>query len=87
MSELKKELNFDEAYAALEKTVRAMESPKVTLEESMDLYERACKQALVCRKILDEAKGRVSDIHERVRLFKESGFQDVDLPDASDLPF
>ena len=67
MSEQKKEMTFDEAYGELEKTVNALEAPDVKFEESMALYERACELVVCCRRILSDAKVRMTDINERIK--------------------
>ena len=67
MSEQTKNMTFDEAYGELEKTVSALEAPDVSFEESMTLYEHACEMVIVCRRMLSEAKIKMSDINERVQ--------------------
>lgn len=67
MTEEMKKMTFDEAYRALEKTVAAMEKPDISFEESLKHYERACELVACCRKRLDEARLRMTDINERVR--------------------
>lgn len=67
MTEEMKKMTFDEAYRALEKTVAEMEAPDISFEESLKRYEQACELVACCRKKLDEAKLKMSDINERVR--------------------
>lgn len=70
--ELNNHMTFDEAYKALEETVRAMEAPGINFKESLVLYEQACRLVVYCQRKLAEAKAEISDINERVRKLKET---------------
>lgn len=56
------ELNFEEALAALENVVRALEGGQVPLEQSIDLYERGEALRKHCDSRLKAAELRVERI-------------------------
>ena len=61
--------NFEANYEKLEEVVKALDSPDLTLKESLDLYEKAIKLSEACESALEYAKQRaqaLSEIHERV---------------------
>ena len=72
MTEPNNNMTFDEAYRALEETVRAMEAPEINFKESLALYEKACRLVVYCQRKLAEAKAEITDINERVRKLKET---------------
>jgi exodeoxyribonuclease VII small subunit len=53
------EMNYEQAFSALEGTVAALESEKQSLDETMLLFERG--QALIrrCMELLDQAELKV----------------------------
>lgn len=55
-------LSFEEALGDLENIVRALESGKAPLEESIDQYERGIKLKLHCEKKLKEAQLKIEKI-------------------------
>lgn len=60
--------NFEANYEKLEEVVKALDSPDLTLKESLDLYEKAIKLSEACESALEYAKQRaqaLTDIHER----------------------
>ena len=66
MSKINEEMDFEQAFSALQQAVEALENPSMKLEEHIGLYEKACELALLCRKKLDSAKLRITDINERI---------------------
>lgn len=50
--------NFEENMAKLEDMVNALEAPDLTLQESLDLYEKAIKLAQSCESALEYARQR-----------------------------
>lgn len=66
MTEMKNEMEFQEAFDALKETVDKLEDPKTTIDESIELYEQACKLVVLCQRRLNETKGRIIDINERI---------------------
>ncbi len=69
---MSKEMSFEQANKKLEDIIRKMESGDVELEESMKLYEEAYKLIIYCQKKLDECKGQIVDINERISKMKSS---------------
>lgn len=53
------ELSYEEAYAALEKTLQALEAGELPLDQALALYERGSALAQRCAVQLDEAELRV----------------------------
>ena len=51
--------NFEKSMGDLESLVEAMESGELTLEESLEHFERGIKQVRSCQKALDEAEQKV----------------------------
>jgi exodeoxyribonuclease VII small subunit len=54
------ELNFEQAFDALETTVGRLESGGLALEEAVALYEEGMRLAKLCGQRLDAAELRVS---------------------------
>lgn len=76
---MSKELTFEQANKKLEEVIAKMENSDVTLEQSMKLYEEACLLLNHCAKKLEECKGQMIDINERIEKAKknnESLFED-----------
>ncbi len=71
MIELNNNMTYEEAYNALKETIAVLEDPKTVIEESLALYERACKLVLYCQRKLSEAKLEVTDINERIKRLRE----------------
>lgn len=57
-------LRFEEALAQLEDAVARLESGNLTLEDSIELYERGRRLAARCGRLLDEAQLRVEMLTE-----------------------
>lgn len=60
--------NFEANYEKLEELVKTLDSPDLTLKESLDLYEKAIKLSEACESALEYAKQRaqaLADVHER----------------------
>ena len=67
---MSKELTYEQANAQLEKIVRKMEKGDVPLDECMKLYEQAFKLLTYCTRKLEECKGQIVDINERIEQMK-----------------
>lgn len=67
-------LDYEQAYAELEKIVSELENNQKTLEESLKLFERGQVLAQYCTSLLDKAELRVRQLSQ----------QDIetDLPDS-----
>ena len=72
MTEMKNEMDFQEAFDALKETVDKLEDPKTTIDESIGLYEQACKLIVFCQRRLNETKGRIIDINERIAELRQN---------------
>ena len=72
MTELTNDMTYEEAYGALKETVAALGDPKTTIEDSLKLYERACRLVVYCQRKLGEVKMQVTDINTRVAELKKN---------------
>ena len=57
--------DFESALAELESIVRKMEEGDLTLEKSMELYERGLQLSRFCHSTLETAERRVELLNER----------------------
>jgi len=62
---LVQDMSFEEAMAALEQVVGALEKGEVPLEQSIDLYERGAALKAHCAEKLRDAEARVELIRAR----------------------
>jgi exodeoxyribonuclease VII small subunit len=56
--------NFETNYGKLEELVRQLESPDLTLKESLDLFEQAIKLSQQCEAALEYARQRAQALAE-----------------------
>lgn len=70
--ELTNDMSFEEAYTALKETVAAMGDPQIKVDESLKLYERACRLVIYCQRKLSDLKLEVTEINERMAELKNS---------------
>ena len=54
-----KKPDFERSLARLEEVVRKLESPQLSLDEAMQLFEEGVSLSRECQKQLEEAEGRV----------------------------
>ena len=54
-----KKPDFERSLARLEEVVRTLESPQLSLDEAMKLFEEGVGLSRECQKQLEEAEGRV----------------------------
>jgi len=54
-----KKPDFEESLSRLEEVVRRLESPQLSLDEAMKLFEEGVELSRECQKQLEEAEGRV----------------------------
>ena len=66
MNNTDEKMDLEQAMETLQKSVEALESPDLKLEERIEMYEKAGMLALKCRKMLADAKLRIIDINERI---------------------
>jgi exodeoxyribonuclease VII small subunit len=57
--EATKKPEFEQSLARLEEVVRRLESPQLSLDEAMKLFEEGVGLSRECQKQLEEAEGRV----------------------------
>jgi exodeoxyribonuclease VII small subunit len=58
-TEVTKRPDFERSLARLEEVVRKLESPQLSLDEAMKLFEEGVNLSRECQKQLEEAEGRV----------------------------
>ena len=66
--------NFEKQLSELEKIVADMEKGEMTLEESLQAYERGVKLTRECQAALDSAQQRISILTEKNGLMTEEPF-------------
>jgi exodeoxyribonuclease VII small subunit len=54
-----KKVDFEKSLTRLEEVVRKLESPQLSLDEAMKLFEEGVELSRECQKQLEEAEGRV----------------------------
>jgi exodeoxyribonuclease VII small subunit len=65
-------LDYEEAYAELEKIVSALESGEQPLEEALSLFERGQMLTRHCAELLDKAELKVQELSgETLKPFQE----------------
>jgi exodeoxyribonuclease VII small subunit len=57
--EAAKKPDFERSLARLEEVVRKLESPQLSLDEAMKLFEEGVALSRECQKQLEEAEGKV----------------------------
>ncbi len=70
---MKEELTFEQANKKLNEIISKMEKNDIALDESIKLYEEAYKLLIYCTKKLEESKGRIYEINERIENMKNNG--------------
>lgn len=72
-------IDFEQALAELEKIVKQLETGNLSLEKSLELFERGVKLARVCKEKLAAAELKVNKlIKEREGEFTEEPFKEED---------
>ena len=67
--------NFEAGLVELEKIVKEMEGSDLSLERSMELFEKGMMLTEACRKQLQEAETRVEMIMKKEGKFQPEPFQ------------
>ena len=65
MSENK--FDFEKSLAELENIIKVLESGECSLEDSISLFEKGMKHTAECRKALDSAQKRITELCELER--------------------
>ena len=58
-------VDFESSLAELEKLVESMEKGELTLEESLQAYEKGIELTNRCRSVLEDAKKRIDDLSKQ----------------------
>jgi len=73
MAELEyNKFTFEQAMAELEKIVTDVEQGKISLEDSIEKYEKGMKLIQHCRVILEQAEKRIETISNQNQTTRES---------------
>lgn len=71
-------LNFEKTMAELEETVNKLEQGDVSLDESLELFEKGIKLSKSCQKILETAEKKVTVLlASEDGTMKEEEFEDL----------
>jgi len=62
--EEKERPSFEEALKELESIVKQLENDEITLEDSVNLYEKGLELSKFCTEILDQAELRIEQVNE-----------------------
>ncbi len=54
-----KEMSFERAYGELARIAEQLESPDISLDESISLFEEGIKLSKYCAEVLDKAKQKI----------------------------
>lgn len=60
--------SFEEAFEELQQLVQNIESGKLTLDESIERFEKGVKLAAYCRKRLEEAEAKIQKLTKENKL-------------------
>ncbi len=69
---MSKDMTFEKASKELNLLVEKMEKGDVPLDEYMSLYEEAYKLLTYCTNKLNNCRGQIVDINERIEKIKNS---------------
>lgn len=64
LMEEKERPSFEDALKELETIVKKLEQDEVTLEDSVNLYEKGLELSKFCSEILDQAELRIQEVNE-----------------------
>ena len=59
--------DFEKSLAELENIIKQLESGECSLEDSISLFEKGMKHTTECRKALDSAQKRITELCELER--------------------
>ncbi|MFW5987411.1 MAG: exodeoxyribonuclease VII small subunit [Methanohalophilus sp.] len=65
MSSNTEKRNFEDCLLELEDIVEKLENGQISLQESMEMFERGIKLAGICNNILQESEQRIEQLTER----------------------
>lgn len=61
-----KEMSLEQANDLLEQTIKQLENRALPMDESIELYAKACELLAFCMKKLDVYKGRIEQIDQKL---------------------
>ena len=64
MATKKTDMNFEEALSGLEERIRMLESSKLSLDDSLKVFEEAVSLVKICNQKLEKAENRVRVLTE-----------------------
>ena len=65
------EKSFEECIKELEEIAEKLESGKLSLDESLKLYEKAVELCSICKAKLDQGNGKVTVLREKLNAIIE----------------
>ena len=63
---MEKKKSFEEQLKELEEVLKALQSPDLTLDESMELYKKGVSLTNSCAKELEKAEGELKKLTENL---------------------
>ncbi|MEO0109052.1 MAG: exodeoxyribonuclease VII small subunit [candidate division WOR-3 bacterium] len=77
------EVSFERSLAELESIVRELETGNLSLDRSLELFQRGVELARDCKQKLDAAELKLTQlIKQKDELFKEELVPDTETPEA-----
>ncbi len=64
---MEEKMTFEEANALLKSTIAKLSDQSITLNESIELYGKACDLLAYCLKELDNYRGQITDLHHALQ--------------------
>jgi len=61
----KERLSFEDALKQLESIVEQLESQEITLEDSVNLYEKGMKLSKLCNQVLHQAELKIQEVNDQ----------------------
>jgi exodeoxyribonuclease VII small subunit len=58
--------DFDKSISELETITARLESPNITLSESIELFNKGVLLSKKCLEVLDESKGKISELTDEI---------------------
>ena len=65
---MENKMSFEEAYKKLEEIAIKLESPDITLDESIALFDEGMKLSKYCSEVLQRAKQKIEMLESREKL-------------------
>jgi exodeoxyribonuclease VII small subunit len=75
--------DFEDSLEKLEQLVEKMETGKLTLEETLDCFEKGVQLTATCQKTLKDAEQRIMQVAEKNGLLLETPFANEPTEDTA----